>query len=159
MPGEIDSYPMEKRSFHRFGEVVWSKPSGSLVRDATGAPAHFIAQIEDSTGSLNAYAASRLDWELEDMLGRRGEDLFPKLADTVRARDAELLASGSPLADEMSVRAGRAATRRRTRRCPELKARTHRGASAADTTRRQTAPMVQFPPRGRAPRDDCRWEP
>ena len=43
------SYQMEKRYFHRDGHVVWINLTASLVRDAAGAPVHFITQIEDIT--------------------------------------------------------------------------------------------------------------
>lgn len=47
--GEIRSYQMEKRYFHRDGHVVWGLLSVSLVRAMDGAPLHFVSQIEDIT--------------------------------------------------------------------------------------------------------------
>ncbi len=47
LSGRSNHYQMEKRYFHRDGRVVWVRLTGSLVRDAVGAPVHFIAQIED----------------------------------------------------------------------------------------------------------------
>ncbi|HVF79929.1 MAG TPA: PAS domain S-box protein, partial [Solirubrobacteraceae bacterium] len=140
--GDTDGYQMQKRYFHRSGEVIWIKLSVTLVHDASGAPAHFISQIEDITGSreaqralagsearlqaifehipagmalrdidgryekVNTYVARSLGRKPEQMLGRRAEDLFPELADAVRAQDAQLLASGAPLAEEMRVPLG-----------------------------------------------------
>ncbi len=42
-------YQMEKRYFHRDGHIVWIRLTASLVRDLSGAPAHFVSQIEDIT--------------------------------------------------------------------------------------------------------------
>ncbi|HVF80158.1 MAG TPA: PAS domain S-box protein [Solirubrobacteraceae bacterium] len=140
--GDTDSYQMQKRYLRRSNEVIWIKLSVTLVHDASGAPAHFIAQIEDITLSreaqralarsearlqaifehipagmalrhidgryehVNAYVADRLGIEPEQMFGRSAEDLFPELADAVRSQDAQLLASGGPLAEDMSVPLG-----------------------------------------------------
>jgi diguanylate cyclase (GGDEF)-like protein/PAS domain S-box-containing protein len=49
LAGEIPSYAMEKRYFHRDGSVVLVNLSVSLVRDKFGNPKHFISQIEDIT--------------------------------------------------------------------------------------------------------------
>ena len=45
--GIIDRYQMEKRYYDHRGHVVWVQLSGSLVRDTSGEPVHFIAQVED----------------------------------------------------------------------------------------------------------------
>ncbi|QYM78192.1 PAS domain S-box protein [Horticoccus luteus] len=47
--GERRSYQMEKRYFHRDGHVVWVRLTVSLLRDADGAPVHFVSQLEDVT--------------------------------------------------------------------------------------------------------------
>ncbi|WP_435011339.1 PAS domain-containing protein [Tundrisphaera lichenicola] len=49
LAGEIRSFQMEKRYFHRDGHVVWVLLSVSLVRDAEGSPLHFVSQIQDIT--------------------------------------------------------------------------------------------------------------
>ena len=45
--GHIPSYQMEKRYVCANGAIMWGLLSVGLVRDATGAPDHFIAQIVD----------------------------------------------------------------------------------------------------------------
>src|SRR3954454_3725616 len=47
LSGMIPTYEMEKRYVHKTGAVVWVLLSVSLVRDVSGAPLHFIAQIQD----------------------------------------------------------------------------------------------------------------
>ncbi len=47
LAGRTDYYQMEKRYFHRASHVVHVRLTVSLVRDAAGAPVHFISQIED----------------------------------------------------------------------------------------------------------------
>jgi len=47
--GEIDGYRMEKRYFHKKGNVIWVHLSVSLVRDNQNQPLFFISQIEDIT--------------------------------------------------------------------------------------------------------------
>ncbi|MEZ5017409.1 MAG: PAS domain S-box protein [Flavipsychrobacter sp.] len=50
LEGKENSYQMEKRYYHKYGHIVWVLLSVSLVRDAKGAPVHFISQLEDITG-------------------------------------------------------------------------------------------------------------
>src|ERR1700761_159958 len=45
--GEISGYQIERRYLTPAGEVVWGLVSVTLVRDATGAPRHFICQLQD----------------------------------------------------------------------------------------------------------------
>jgi PAS domain S-box-containing protein len=47
LAGEIDTYQMDKRYFHRLGHIIWIRLSVSLVRAADGAPAYFVSQIQD----------------------------------------------------------------------------------------------------------------
>ena len=45
--GEIRTYQMEKRYFHKEGQVVWVLLSVSLVHDEEGEPLYFVSQIQD----------------------------------------------------------------------------------------------------------------
>jgi PAS domain S-box-containing protein len=47
LAGEIASYQMEKRYFHRDGRIVWALLSVSLVKDGDGEPLYFVSQIQD----------------------------------------------------------------------------------------------------------------
>jgi PAS domain S-box-containing protein len=49
LAGEITTYQMEKRYFHRNGRLIWALLSASLVWDANGQPKYFISQIQDIT--------------------------------------------------------------------------------------------------------------
>jgi PAS domain S-box-containing protein len=49
LSGEIRTYQMEKRYFHKQGQIVWILLSASLVRDPSGQPLYFIGQIQDIT--------------------------------------------------------------------------------------------------------------
>ena len=47
--GEIESYSMEKRYFHKNGEIVWVNLTVSLLREDSGEPRWFVAVVEDIT--------------------------------------------------------------------------------------------------------------
>jgi PAS domain S-box-containing protein len=49
LAGEISSYHLEKRYFHRDGQLVHVLLNVSLVRDDHGRPLHFVSQIQDIT--------------------------------------------------------------------------------------------------------------
>ena len=49
LTGEIESYTLEKRYFHKNGHIVWVLLAASLVKGVDGAPLYFISQIEDIT--------------------------------------------------------------------------------------------------------------
>ena len=61
LAGEIPSYHMEKRYFHRKGHPVWVQLSVSLVRDLENKPQYFIAQVQDI--SVRKQAESELIWK------------------------------------------------------------------------------------------------
>ncbi|MEO8001943.1 MAG: PAS domain S-box protein, partial [Arenimonas sp.] len=47
LTGEISNYMMEKRYFHRDGNIVPALLAVSLVKDKFGIPQHYISQVED----------------------------------------------------------------------------------------------------------------
>src|SRR6202048_2935895 len=49
LAGEINTYQMEKRYFHKNGSIVWVLLSVSLVHNRSSAPLFFISQIQDIT--------------------------------------------------------------------------------------------------------------
>jgi len=49
MAGEIRTYQMEKRYFHRQGHIVWGLLNVSMVRNSQNEPLYFISQIQDIT--------------------------------------------------------------------------------------------------------------
>jgi PAS domain S-box-containing protein len=66
LAGEFVSYELEKRYIHKDGHLVWAHLSGSLVRDAAGAPRYFISQIQDITARKSSEAAfAQLTAELQ----------------------------------------------------------------------------------------------
>lgn len=49
MAGERESYQMEKRYFHKSGNLVWALLSVSMMKDNEGNPVHFVSQLTDIT--------------------------------------------------------------------------------------------------------------
>jgi len=56
LSGEIDTYQMQKRYYHKSGRIVWGLLSVSLVRNSHGRAAYFISQIQDITAHRQAEA-------------------------------------------------------------------------------------------------------
>jgi len=57
--GEMDSYRMDKRYLRADGQLVWVRLAVSMVRDADGAPKHYVAQVEDQSERVAAEEALR----------------------------------------------------------------------------------------------------
>ncbi|MDR3678861.1 MAG: PAS domain S-box protein [Flavipsychrobacter sp.] len=53
LKGELDTYKMEKRYFHKEGYIVWTMLTVSLVHYENGEPRFFVSQIEDITATRN----------------------------------------------------------------------------------------------------------
>jgi PAS domain S-box-containing protein len=62
--GEIPTFQMEKRYFHKGGHIVWILLSVSLVRGSSGEPLYFIAQIQDITERKRVQDQLRTSQEL-----------------------------------------------------------------------------------------------
>jgi len=76
LKGEIGSYQMEKRYFHKLGHVVWVILSVSLVRARDGSPLHFISQVQDITERKRAeeeLASSQARLAEAQRIGRIGD--------------------------------------------------------------------------------------
>jgi len=58
--GQHDTYQLEKRYFHKRGQVITAMLTVSLIRDARGAPLYFISQIQDITERKYVEEARRL---------------------------------------------------------------------------------------------------
>jgi diguanylate cyclase (GGDEF)-like protein/PAS domain S-box-containing protein len=56
LEGRRNSYSLEKRYLRKNGDVVWGNLTVSLVRDANGAPEHFISIVEDINERVRAKA-------------------------------------------------------------------------------------------------------
>jgi diguanylate cyclase len=97
--GELSSYQMEKRYFHKQGHIVWVNLSVSIVKDADGMPRHFVVQIEDISARKQAEEA------LQSMLREQAlrdplTTLFNRrhLEDAVEREFARARRNGEPLA-------------------------------------------------------------
>ncbi len=64
LAGEINYYHLEKRYIHKQGHIVWILLSVSLVRNDTGEPQYFVAQIQD----LSAQKAVEQEREVQQQL-------------------------------------------------------------------------------------------
>jgi len=73
--GSLSHYDLEKRYFHKDGHIIWTLLSVSLVRNGSGVPLYFVAQIQDITGQR----------QLTDELRSAREDLHTIL-DNLPAR-------------------------------------------------------------------------
>jgi PAS domain S-box-containing protein len=58
--GELNSFQMQKRNFHKSGRIVWVMLSVSMVRDDQGQPLYHIAQISNITELVQAEETLRL---------------------------------------------------------------------------------------------------
>ncbi len=76
LAGEIETYKIEKRYFHKEGRIVWALLAVSLAKDVAGSPLYLISQLENITErkqaeeELKQYRA-----HLEEMVEARTAEL------------------------------------------------------------------------------------
>src|SRR5215216_2618066 len=95
LEGELQTYTMEKRYLRKGGPEVWVNLTVSLVRDASGKPAYFIAVVEDISERKKAE-------EERDLLLVR-EQLARAEAVEARRRLALLAAAGPVLSASLDL--------------------------------------------------------
>lgn len=72
LAGKINSYDMEKRYFHKSGQIIWALLNVSLVSEKKGQALYFIAQIEDITNRKQSEEKIlKLNAELEQKVEER----------------------------------------------------------------------------------------
>ena len=54
LAGQMSSYSMEKRYYHKNGSVVWVSLTVASVRDVSGSPKNFISVVEETTARKEA---------------------------------------------------------------------------------------------------------
>lgn len=54
LSGQINSYHMEKRYFHKRGRIIWILLNASIIHDALGKPIYSISQVQDITDQKEA---------------------------------------------------------------------------------------------------------
>ncbi|PPV05881.1 sensor domain-containing diguanylate cyclase [Xanthomonas bromi] len=87
--GKRGSYSLAKRYISQQGAVIWAQLSVSLVRDSSGAPVHFVSQIQDVTE--RHVAAERL--AVSEARLRAISDATPTLVAQFDARQRYLFAN------------------------------------------------------------------
>jgi PAS domain S-box-containing protein len=95
LSGEIRSYQLDKRYFHRNGNVVWITLSVSLVHDAAGEPLHFVSQIEDITERRRSQAALEAAVGIARAVG--GETELERVLEVIAERSRTLVNASSLL--------------------------------------------------------------
>jgi PAS domain S-box-containing protein len=84
LEGEISSYKMEKRYFHKEGRVVWVLLGVSLLRDKQNKPLYFIAQIEDISEIKLAMTRQRELTEKAQAAERARSDFLAVMSHEIR---------------------------------------------------------------------------
>ncbi|MGO9750114.1 MAG: PAS domain S-box protein [Solirubrobacteraceae bacterium] len=97
--GKIRGYKLAKRYIHKGGRVIWVDLSVSLVRDAGGAPLHFIAQVQDVTAAREAQESLRAaNARLQAVFDYAPAGML------LRARSGEILQQNSTATEHLAMR-------------------------------------------------------
>jgi PAS domain S-box-containing protein len=84
LDGEISSYKMEKRYFHKEGRVVWALLGVSLLRDKQNKPLYFISQIEDISDMKRAMTRQQELTEKAQVAERAKSDFLAVMSHEIR---------------------------------------------------------------------------
>lgn len=79
LAGEIETYQMEKRYFHKEGSTVWVLLSVSLVRASDGEPLYFVSQIQNITDQKLAEDALRRSEAEYRLLADNSNDMIVRI--------------------------------------------------------------------------------
>lgn len=79
LAGQIETYQMEKRYFHKEGSVVWVLLSVSLVRAGDGKPLYFVSQIQNITDQKLAEDALRRSEAEYRLLADNSNDMIVRI--------------------------------------------------------------------------------
>jgi diguanylate cyclase (GGDEF)-like protein/PAS domain S-box-containing protein len=104
--GELETYQLEKRSFHKDGHVVHVQLNLSLMRDTAGQPLYFVSQAQDVSQRKAFEEALHHERELAEVTLR-------SIGDAVITTDPQLrITSLNPIAEAMTGWTGKEAKSR-----------------------------------------------
>ncbi|MEO0331628.1 MAG: PAS domain S-box protein, partial [Bacteroidota bacterium] len=97
LAGEIETYNLHKRYYHKSKKVIWAQLTVSLVRDEDRRPLYFIKQVQDRTKEHEAeQKLKRAYSELEEFSMKLSHDIRSPLTSSLRVLQLTKLS----LADE-----------------------------------------------------------
>ncbi|MEM9829940.1 MAG: PAS domain S-box protein [Bacteroidota bacterium] len=85
LAGEIETYSLHKRYYHKNGHIIWALLTVSLVRDEDHQPLYFISQIQDRTQECLANEKLTLaHTELQEFMTKLSHDIRSPLSSSLR---------------------------------------------------------------------------
>lgn len=85
LAGEIETYNLHKRYYHKSGRLIRAQLTVSLVRDEQNRPMYFISQVQDRTQEHEAEQKLRQAYsELEEFSARLSHDIRSPLNSSLR---------------------------------------------------------------------------